>query len=162
MKEKEYKCFIGDLDKVKLLTMLWEEGQPARFFRINHLPAPIFDENEAKYAVKDFIDYFCGRAIKTDLSGDYASTQGYNRDMGDGAFERVCMMIRTNGEITGKKNFPCVEKYFGEEMCRFCKSYTGNFTLMTIQGEGYHACKDCINEDFVKFIFPWFQPEMIK
>jgi hypothetical protein len=51
--------------------------------------APTFDEQLAKEAVKDYIDYFNGRCIKTDLSNDSIDPWAYDRDAGAGTFQRV-------------------------------------------------------------------------
>lgn len=51
--------------------------------------APKFNEAEAQEAVLEYIDYFCGRAIKCDLSGDIANPNSYDLDAGAGAFQRV-------------------------------------------------------------------------
>ena len=41
---------------------------------------PSFDRAEAAEAVLSSIDYFCGRNIKADLSGDSFDPHSYNRD----------------------------------------------------------------------------------
>ena len=38
---------------------------------------------------KKYIDYFCGRCIKTDISGDSVNPRLYDRDAGDGEFARI-------------------------------------------------------------------------
>jgi hypothetical protein len=43
---------------------------------------PPFDEDAAKLAVTGFIDYFAGRAIKMDISGDYACPAVYDEYVG--------------------------------------------------------------------------------
>jgi hypothetical protein len=63
--------------------------KPAAYFTFNPSKAPPFNNEEAKKAVKGYIDYFCGRCIKSDLSGDTADTSLYNRDAGSGAFEKI-------------------------------------------------------------------------
>lgn len=52
----------------------------AIFYRINGIPEPEFDEKQAERAVKGYIDYFCGRAIKMDLSKDEIDPCCYDRD----------------------------------------------------------------------------------
>jgi hypothetical protein len=71
---------ISGLDKIKLLNALWENMVPASFFTMMGLPSPGFDEKKAEEAVKGYIDYFCGRAIKMDLSQDKVDPWLYNRD----------------------------------------------------------------------------------
>lgn len=76
-------------DRVSLLRGLWEAQRTASFFAIVPRTTPTFDENKAKTAVKGYIDYFCGRAIKTDLSKDTIDPYLYDRDAGTGTFQRV-------------------------------------------------------------------------
>lgn len=45
-------------------------------------------------AENGFVDYCGGRPIKTDLTGDRASTWLYDRDAGTGSFERMVKGIR--------------------------------------------------------------------
>jgi len=70
---------ISGIDKMKLLRALWEHQVVAGYF--GGAAGPSFDETEAKKAVvAEYIDYFCGRPIKADLSGNTMSTWLYNRD----------------------------------------------------------------------------------
>lgn len=52
-------------------------------------PEPSFNNVDAVEAVKGYIDYFCDRCIKSNLSGDTADTSLYNRDAGSGAFDKI-------------------------------------------------------------------------
>ena len=83
------KVNIRGLDKVNLLRALWENQKPAAFFTMTGRLPPLFDPNEATKAVKSYIDYFCGRAIKSDLSGDEVDPYGYDRDTNEGAFAKI-------------------------------------------------------------------------
>lgn len=77
---------IKGIDKVVLLKNLWQNQVVAGFFtNIPHL-APKFNEAEAQKAVLEYIDYFCGRAIQCNLSGDTANPKMYDRDAGAGGF----------------------------------------------------------------------------
>lgn len=70
---------ISGLDKIAVLRALWENQQPALFF--GNGSGPSFDESQAKRAIiGGNIDYFCGRAIKADLSGDKADFNLYDHD----------------------------------------------------------------------------------
>jgi hypothetical protein len=80
---------ITDIDKVKLLEALWHKQKPAAFFTFNLVPPPSFDEKGAKQAVTKYIDYFCGRCIKTNLSGDTVDPFLFDRDAGEGAFQSM-------------------------------------------------------------------------
>ncbi len=85
---------IKGLEKVKLLKALWDHTKPAAFFTFSGLPSPEFDEGAAKKEVLTYIDYFCGRCIKTDLSGDTADPTSYDADWGEGLFQKIVTSIR--------------------------------------------------------------------
>ena len=85
---------ISGLDKVKLLHALWEKQVPASFFSMNGETPPKYDHDSAKKAVKCSIDYFCGRAIKANLSEDIVNPSLYNRDAGKGVFEKVVRSLK--------------------------------------------------------------------
>jgi hypothetical protein len=76
-------------DKKKLLRALWEHAKPAVFFQMHGLPGPAFEEAAAERELKGYIDYFCGRCIKTDLRGDTANPSAYDNDWGTGSFEKI-------------------------------------------------------------------------
>jgi len=75
-----YNINIAGLDKIKLLRALWDVNPPAISFKLNDLTPPLFDEDQAKTDVKSHIDYFQGRLIKMDLSGDTIYSRLYDRD----------------------------------------------------------------------------------
>ena len=83
------KINIQGIDKVKLLEALWQKQIVAGFYANMRLPSPKFDEIEAKKAVLNYIDYFCGRCIKCDISGETADPCLYDRDAGDGVFKKI-------------------------------------------------------------------------
>uniref|UniRef100_A0A6C0IDY5 Uncharacterized protein n=1 Tax=viral metagenome TaxID=1070528 RepID=A0A6C0IDY5_9ZZZZ len=72
---------IQNLSKVDLLYEMWKHQRAASFFGGGK--GPDFDYEAAKDAVKGYVDYFCGRAIKTNLSEDTLS------DAGDGTLEKI-------------------------------------------------------------------------
>lgn len=80
---------ITRLNKVKLLEALWNGAKPAAFFTKHGRLSPDFDEPGAINAVKSHIDYYCGRCIKTDLSGDTANPTSYDAEWGAGAFQKI-------------------------------------------------------------------------
>jgi len=88
------KVCITGIDRVVLLKALWEKMEPARFFVMNSLPPPAFDAEAAKEAVTHYIDYFCGRCIKTDLSGDEVDPWGYDYCSCLGVFADVVVGLR--------------------------------------------------------------------
>jgi hypothetical protein len=86
---------IKGLEKVKLLKALWEGAKPAAFFAFSGQISPVFDNASAKEAVKDYIDYYCGRCIKTDLSGDTADPTSYDAEWGAGSFQKIVGSLST-------------------------------------------------------------------
>jgi len=76
-------------DKKKLLEALWTHAKPATFFTMHGLPGPAFEEAEAEKALKGYIDYFCGRCIKTDLRGTTADPSAYDAEWGAGSFAKI-------------------------------------------------------------------------
>ena len=85
---------IKGLDKVELLKNLWENQVTAAFFTFSGKIPPKFEDELAKKAVNDYIDYFCGRAIKTNLSGDMVDPYLYDRDAGKGNFLQIVNSMR--------------------------------------------------------------------
>ena len=80
---------IAGKDKKKLLRALWGHAKPAPFFQMHGLSGPAFEEATAEKALLGYIDYFCGRCIKTDLSGTTADPSAYDNDWGAGSFEKI-------------------------------------------------------------------------
>jgi len=81
---------ISGIDKVELLHQLWDNMKPASFFKNIPGMVPEFDFESAKSAVsRGYVDYFSGRCIKTDLRGDTAHPNMYDRDAGVGAFAKI-------------------------------------------------------------------------
>ena len=74
------KISIKGLCKVDLLYRMWNHQRIAAFFSMHRQLAPVFDNLEAENLIGDYIDYFCGRAIKADLSGDVVYSYAYDMD----------------------------------------------------------------------------------
>lgn len=79
---QEPVCDISGIDKVLLLQRLWENTNvlglgALRFAERLNLP---FNKKMAAKCVQDYVDYFDGRPIKCDLTGDKAYTRLYDRD----------------------------------------------------------------------------------
>jgi hypothetical protein len=97
---------ISGVDKVVLLAILHSGQKPAGFFTEGTCGAnaewalPRFDRAAAAKAVTRYIDYFCGKAIKMDLSKDQVDPRLYDRDAGQGAFARAVK------EAKGHSNSP--------------------------------------------------------
>ena len=85
---------IKDLNKVELLQALWERQiVPPGSMGIFQGAKTKWTESDSERALeqieKGYIDYFKGRVIKTDLSGDTVNPRSYDRDAGEGAFQSV-------------------------------------------------------------------------
>jgi len=84
MSKNDYDIDISGLPKVILLMRL-----------VGHLNIHSFNIQRAKQMLKNgYIDYFGGRAIKTNLSGNIVNTQLYDRDAGKDAFKSVVEQLR--------------------------------------------------------------------
>lgn len=91
------KIDISGIDKIELLRALWTRQIVAAFFRFSEIPPPDFDESIAEKTIHDgYIDYFCGRAIKADLSGDILDPRGYDRNAGAGRARESVASLRKN------------------------------------------------------------------
>tara|TARA_Y100000287_G_C13996887_1_gene245588 strand:+ start:196 stop:471 length:276 start_codon:yes stop_codon:yes gene_type:complete len=55
--------------KVKILKSMWAQSKVALFFEIHNINPPDFCEDSAFKTLNraDYIDYFCGRLIKTNF-----------------------------------------------------------------------------------------------
>ena len=79
---------IRGLSKLELLKRLVLYSQ-TNFTRY------IFNEEQAKVVLaRGYIDYFAGRAIKCDLTQDKVDPALYNRDAGEGVFEKIVQQMR--------------------------------------------------------------------
>ena len=85
---------ITGIDKVALLAVLCKGQKPAGFFDANPWTVPGFDRANAAQVVTRYIDYYCGKAIKADLSRDTVDPWLYDRDAGKGAFARAVASFR--------------------------------------------------------------------
>lgn len=82
---------ISGLDRIELLRQLWAHQKVAAFFDYAPLEAiPSFDNELAKKMVhQGYLDYFCGRAIKCDLTRDLVDPALYDRNAGQGMFAKI-------------------------------------------------------------------------
>lgn len=66
---------------------MWTHQRVASFF--GGSGGPKFDKKLAETAVKSRMDYFQGRCIKTNISGDSVEPWLYDRDAGSGKFKEI-------------------------------------------------------------------------
>ena len=66
--------------KVKILKSMWTQSKVAIYFEINNIKPPEFCEDSAFKTLncEDYIDYFCGRLIKTNFKNLH-TTGVFNR-----------------------------------------------------------------------------------
>jgi hypothetical protein len=83
---------ISGIPKPRLLEELWNHARVAGFFGRNPQIYPLFvpPPQDSKWS----FDYYCGRSIKTDISGDTANVCGYDRDSGRGKFAEIVANLR--------------------------------------------------------------------
>ncbi len=86
---------ITGLDEVLLLHCLWiaVSDQVAICYGGTQLS---FSDKLAIEAVKSYIDYFQGRTIKTDLSEDEVDPYLYDKNAGQGEFQRCVDSLKIN------------------------------------------------------------------
>lgn len=65
---------------------------------MNNVSPPPFNKANAAYAVGKYIDYYNGRVIKADISGDTANPYLYDRDNGTGSFQNAVDAARNATE----------------------------------------------------------------
>jgi hypothetical protein len=88
---------IKHLNKAKVLAALYNNSKALGMGRLQFDPEEmteseaqkLLDQNEYKY-----FDYLKGRVMKIDLSKDDLDTRLYNRDLGEGAAEKVIATIQ--------------------------------------------------------------------
>lgn len=92
---------ISGIDKRLLLKELWSQSKNASFFGQYGLKCDINEDKIDSYIndnidsyINGYIDYFCGRLIKSDLSGNMAESRFYDRDNGVGSFQSIVDRLR--------------------------------------------------------------------
>ena len=81
---------LDDTNRVILLRSLWSKTFIAPAAIMSGAAFRSFDTTYALQLIKrGYIDYYEGRMIKSNLSGDTFDTYLYNRDNGKGAAEKI-------------------------------------------------------------------------
>lgn len=87
---------ISGLDKAGLLFRLWSNAKPALYYTQRNIDPPEFGPMKAALeATKTYIDYYNGRCIKANLSGNSVNPKMYDRDAGTGAFSTIVNTMRS-------------------------------------------------------------------
>ncbi len=96
---------VSDLDQYRLIKALWSNMKPASFFNsftamtagLTPPNEPSNEEIDRTFQSGKYIDYLAGRCIKTDFNDlTSVNTRLYNRDAGEGAFERIVESLRNS------------------------------------------------------------------
>ena len=84
------------LDKAEVLAGLYNASKPQGLGFLHYDPKPMtVEEARALLVNQTYFDYLYGRVMKVDLSGDRLNPWGYDRDLGQGAAQRVIQTIRS-------------------------------------------------------------------
>ncbi len=88
---------ISGIDRDLLLEALWKGSFVASFYKMAGLPFPAFNINKAKSELRNnYADYICGKVIKADVySKDTVDPTMYDRDNGQGAFQKIVNSLRS-------------------------------------------------------------------
>ena len=86
---------VTGIDRKELLRALWEKQKPANFFTDSGLTPPRFDASEIN-TTRSYIDYFCGRAIKSTIFDDnnIVDPSFYDLNAGSGMFQKIVDELR--------------------------------------------------------------------
>lgn len=89
---------ITGLDKLRVLRALWEHSKPASFFQ--HMPQniiPKFSIHEAQdLLLYGYVDYCCGRLIKTNFKTNMLNPAMYDREFGFGSMQKIIDELKKN------------------------------------------------------------------
>ncbi len=90
---------ISGIDKIVLLRALWEKQNSALFYAVMEKESPNFVNEHAKVVLKageGYVDYVCGRRIKTYIGQDEVDPTCYDDDShtGPGSFEKIVQELR--------------------------------------------------------------------
>jgi hypothetical protein len=86
---------ISGLDKKDVLKQLWLGSEPAIVFLSRGIEPPEYDPKEAdKVIEKGYVDYLCGRAIKTELRTDKLENYKYDKYNGEGSMQKAIDLLR--------------------------------------------------------------------
>jgi len=83
---------ISGMDKARVLMTLYNGSKQQGFGLYNLHGKKAMTLDEAQYIIDNYgmnYEYLNGRIMKIDISGDEVHTSAYNRDVGEGAAERL-------------------------------------------------------------------------
>ncbi len=88
---------IKGINKAKILAALYNNSKPLNMGLLHFIDADMTEIEAQKIldAGHTYFDYLHGRVMKIDLSSDELKTFLYDRDLGEGACERIVNSIDT-------------------------------------------------------------------
>ena len=129
---------IRGIDKQQLLKAMWISTKAAGFFGGGYMQPTYKDASQSDLG--RHIEYYCGRPIKANLSGDSVYPRGYDRDApkGSGALQSIVDSLRSAGGVAPEAKAPkptcwgCHSTISGEcfvvkrrAMCHSCHTMFG-------------------------------------
>ncbi len=92
----EHQIDISGMDKAEILAALYNGSFQQGMGKLHERGRDSLSKEEAKELLNEssYFDYLHGRIMKIDLKGDKLKTSGYNRDVGEGAAERIIEGLR--------------------------------------------------------------------
>ena len=90
---------IKGLSKAAVLVALHNGTRPLGLGFLQARDSVSEADAETQLARGTYVDYFCGRPIKVDLSGDELEEYLYDRDAGKGAAARIIDGLRAKAEV---------------------------------------------------------------
>lgn len=86
---------IKGLDKAKVLQALYDAAKVQGMGYLQYVPGPLsYTEAQEALSRSTYFDYFKGRVMKVDLSGDSFNPRLYDRDNGQGMAKAAVNSIR--------------------------------------------------------------------
>lgn len=90
---------ITGLDKKEVLKQLWLGSEPAVVFAMNSSEPPGYSSEEAEKAIKEgYVDYLCGRAIKSPINTDKLDSWKYDRYNGSGSMQKAVDIVKAKNK----------------------------------------------------------------
>lgn len=92
---------IRGLNKADVLAALYNASHPLGMGFMQYDATPMTrEEAQTLLDNQTYFDYLKGRVMKTDLSDDHVfDSWGYDRDIGNGAAEKVIAELRASGDV---------------------------------------------------------------
>ena len=110
---------IQGIEKKTLLFALWYRSHPTLFYNFSSAERPDFVEPDDG-VIAGYINIYCGRSIKCDLSNNFVNVQHYDHVNGKASLLGVVMRIRRGLPITRNCSY-CDTDSSHNLLCSGCK-----------------------------------------